>query len=110
MKALESWHISDDDIGIVTGFSGSKLKVYIGKVFPLLSCGKPKSKLVTLDKTCMINDKKCKPKVSAKVRSVNYITIPTDSSINAKLVKYGTKVRLKSRNDNVDTLCATRFR
>lgn len=110
MKALNSWHISDDDIGKIVGYTGSKLKIWVGKIFPLVKYGKPQSKLVTLDKNCIINDKTCKPKISSKIRSVNYITVPTDSTITASLCKYGTTVRLKSIDNNVDTIIATRTR
>lgn len=108
MANTESWSLGTVETGKSVGTgSGSKMKVYMGKVLPLIPFGKPKQKMVPISSSCLINDSGCKPQVSAQVRTVNYITVPTNGRIDASKVKHGTSLRIEVRNNSVDQLTVT---
>jgi hypothetical protein len=108
MANTESWSLGTVEYGKAVGAaSGSKIKVYMGKVLPLVSFGKPKKKLVALNSGCFLNDSGCKPQISAQVRTVNYITVPANDQIDTSKIKHGTKLRIEVRNKSVDQLTVT---
>ena len=111
MLNIEEWHLEEREFGKVTGTGTTKkLKVWVPKIMPFIPFANPKTKLVALNKTCYINGKKCKPKVSSKVKTVYYITIPHDNMVNGKEVKKGTKVTIHAKNGSPDQLIITHDR
>ena len=60
-----------------------------------------------LKKGCIINDPKCRPRISSQVRSVNYITVPVAEGLDGRNIKHGTKVRIDITNHSVDQLVVT---
>lgn len=108
---VDEWNLSDVEVAHVicsgsrTSSGGSK-QVYIAKLMPQISMGKPKPTSVGLNKSCIINDSKCKPAVSAKVSTLNYITAPPRANRNFQhsLLSYGATIEVEVRDKNPDNL------
>lgn len=108
MANAEQWKLEDSEIGRSCGQgTRDKLLTHIAKLLPLVPFGKPKATKVALNKSCMINDNKCKPKVRQQIKTLNYITIECDTNIDGTLVKYGTKVRVRIDNHSPDQMMVT---
>ena len=106
MSNLKSWSLGTVEFGKYVSSSGSKVLLWIGKTMPLMKMGKPKVIQVGLNKSCLINDPKCRPTVATQVRSANYTAVPTSGG-RGMSGKYGDKVRLEVRNHSVDQMTAT---
>lgn len=108
MSSTEKWSLGTTEYGKACGTgTQSKIKVWMGKVLPLIPFAKPNSKMVPLNKGCIINDSKCRPQISSQVRSVNYITVPVAEGLDGRNIKHGTKVRIDVTNHSVDQLVVT---
>ena len=107
--AAEKWSLGTIETGKVVASSGNKLKIWMGKAMPFIKFGKPKTKLVALNKSCLINDSKCKPNISSQVHTVNYMTVPSSARISSEKVKRGTPVKIEVRNHSVDQLTVTNY-
>lgn len=108
MINAKNWHLNETEYGKVCGGGTSnKLKVWVPKILPFISFSKPKSKVVPINKSCIINDSKCKPIIASSVKTVNYITIPHDDVVNGSLVEFGTRVVIKVKNNSPDQLTIT---
>ena len=105
MSNLKSWSLGTVEYGKYLSSAGTKVRVWVGKVMPLMKMGKPKTVRVGLNKGCLINDTKCKPTVSSTITSANYITIPTSSG-EGLTGEYGKTVKIEVRNHSVDQLYA----
>lgn len=106
---IEVWNLSDvEKAKIVCGgsyTSASKTQnVYMTKLMPLISIGKPKSTPTSLNKSCIINDTSCKPYVSSTVKSLNYFTVslPDNQSFGHARLSYGATVEVYVRDKNPD--------
>jgi hypothetical protein len=108
MANAQSWSLGTVEVGTSLGSgTGTNMKVHIGKILPLIPLAKPKSKQVALSNSCFVNDSECKPQCASQVKTVNYITVPTNGRIDASKVTYGTELRIEVRNNSVDQLTVT---
>ena len=109
MANHKKWSIGPFEVAKSVGKnSGQKFKVYIGKVMPLISFGKPKKKIVQIKKSCFVNATKCKPSIASKVTIANYMTVPVaNTSTMRKSVKHGTKLTVTVANGSVNQLSVT---
>lgn len=106
--SVKKWSLGTVETGKVVASSGGKLKIWVGKIMPFIKFDKPKSKLVSLNKNCILNDSKCKPNISSQVHTINYMTVPIDvKKIPDTSIKKGTEVRIEVRNHSVDQLTVT---
>ena len=105
MSNTTKWSLNTSEVGKSCGAnSGDTFKVYVAKVLPLVSFAKPKVKTVAIKKTCFINAAKCKPSVSTKVKTRNYINIPKSTNTKIKSAKHGTKLNISVLNKNIDRM------
>lgn len=111
MKTLKSWKLNRDEVAISCGRNvGNTFKVYCAKILPLVKFGKPKETIVSINKSCFINAGKCKPSLSSRVVTRNYLVYPLSkySNITASEkypVRHGTKLILSIRSEtNVDNI------
>lgn len=108
MSSTKKWSLGTVEYGKACGTgTQTKIKVWMGKVLPLIPFGLPNSKMVPLNKSCVINDSKCRPQISSQVRSVNYVTLPVAKGIDGRKIKHGTKVKIEVTNKSVDQLTVT---
>lgn len=110
---LTNWCMSDYEVGytIVPPWcsSGGSLQLYIPKLMPDISQGRPKSTTVQLNKSCFINDKKCEPPVSSSISTQNYITVPPQDNrtFQDPIFYPGSRVYVEVHNRNPDNLFIT---
>ena len=105
MGNTTKWALDTTETGKSCGPNeGNTFKVYVAKVLPLVSFAKPKVKTVAIRKTCYINAPKCKPSISAKVKTRNYLTLPLSTNANIDCAKHGTKLKITVQNKNVDKM------
>lgn len=108
MANSSHWKLGNIEIGKHCGGSSEdQMKVYIGKMMPLVSFGSPIQVPAGINKGCMANDKKCKPNMSSQVTTQNYRTVPTNKRIDGTKVKFAEKLRIEIRDNNVDELAVT---
>ena len=75
---------------------------------PLIAFGKPKTKVVPLNKGCLVNDIKCKPSVATRVTTANYMKVPVSKSTKFwKGIKHGTQLIVNVANNSIDQLLIT---
>lgn len=102
----QTWNIGTHEVGKVVepskDYAKAKLKVWIGKIMPLIKFGKAKQKTVAIKATCYINDKECKPTPAKSVKTANFIEVSKSGS--GAYSKRGAKVRLELRNKSVDNI------
>lgn len=105
----KSWKLDSFEVAKSVGTNtGSKFKVYISKIMPLITFGKAKTKIIPLNKNCLVNDIKCKPSVAARVTTANYIVVPISNSTKFwKGISHGTKLNVNVSNGSVDQLLIT---
>ena len=106
---IEQWSISNYEIGYTCPqvcSSGGSQMLNIPKIMPDIPLGKPKSTPVPLNKSCYINDKKCKPSVATQISSQNYITVPPQDNRGFQLPWFhqGDRIFVEVRNQNPDNL------
>lgn len=83
------------------GSSSGALKVYIPSVMNGISMGKPKATPVALNKACFANAGDCKPAVSNKISTQNYVTAKAPyGSYSKPCYWYGTGIKVTSENDD----------
>lgn len=108
MSNQQKWSLDSLEIGKSCGINiGKVYKVYVAKILPLVTFGKPKSKIVALSKNCFINANDCKPSISTKVKIINYIKIPLSASATLKSstkIKHGTSLKISVKHSNPDEL------
>lgn len=105
MGNTRKWSLNTSETGKACGLNnGDTFKVYVAKILPLVSFAKPKEKTVAIRKTCFINADKCKPSISTKVKTRNYLNIPLSTNANIDCVKHGTKLKLTVQNKNIDKI------
>lgn len=105
MSSTEKWSLGAIEYGkACEPGSKSKVKVWMGKVLPLIPFAKPEIKMVPLNKSCIINDSKCQPQISPQVESINYITIPVAPGFDGSAIAAGSKVKIEVNNNSVDQL------
>lgn len=56
------------------GSSEGSLRVYIPSLMPLITMGNPRVTPVSLNKSCYCNSNDCKPAISSKLDTQNYVT------------------------------------
>ena len=105
MSSTEKWSLGTTEYGKACGTGKqSEIKVWMGKVLPLIPFDNPKSEMVPLNTGCIINDSSCRPMISSQVTSVNYITVPVAEGLDGENIEHGTKVRIDVTNNSVDQL------
>ena len=85
------------------GSSSGSLKVYIPELMPSISMGKPKTTPVSLNKTCYANANDCKPSVSSKINTQNYVTALAPYEYNTykdPCYYYGSTVMVSARDED----------
>ncbi len=96
------WKIKAHETGKVTDASGSgKVKTYIPALMPLIQYGKPKKKNKRVQTRFLCNAKKCKPRITKKVRTQNYMSVKRSTAATDLTFKKGTKIDIDVRNQNV---------
>lgn len=107
---LTEWSLGNYEVGFTitppyTSSSGPQV-LYIPKLMPLITQGKPKVTQATLSDSCYINDKPCKPTVAKKISVQNYITVPPQDNRSFSLPVFypGSRIFVEVRNCNPDKL------
>ena len=105
MSNLTSWKLGTTEIGKSCGSnSGSKFRVYIAKILPLISFGSPSAKSVTLNKGCFCNANACKPSISSNVSTRNYIEIPLADNTHIHSATNGKLLKIEVLSGNIDKM------
>lgn len=104
MANAKSWRLGRTEYGTAYGIGSSKkLLAHVPKIMTLIKMGdKPKVTKETLNKSCIINAKSCKPTISTSIDTLNYMTIPCDTQVNGSSVTKGTKIQLQITNGSPD--------
>lgn len=104
MANAKSWRLGRTEYGTAYGVGTPyELLAHVPKIMPLISMGsKPKATKKTLNKSCIINAKACKPSIRSSINTLNYMTIPCDQQVNGALVAKGTKIQLQIKNGSPD--------
>lgn len=88
--------------------SGGAQLLYVPSIMPQISIGRgrPKSQRAPLNKSCFINDDKCKPAVSNQTTIQNYITVsPADNQgFSAPVFYDGSRIPIEVTNGDPDKL------
>lgn len=107
---LTSWTINDTEIAKYCispwGSSSGRLPLYIPKLMPYISMGRPKTTRVPINKGCYCNASECKPNVGNSLTAQNYIMVgPQDNrSYSLPYFYYGDTIQVEVHNKNVDQL------
>lgn len=106
MSNLKSWTLGTIEIGKSCGSntSGSSFHIYIAKLLPLISFGRPSKKSVSLNRNCFCNTSACKPSVASRVTSTNYVDIPLSTNTFITETSHGEEVKIEIFNGNVDNM------
>lgn len=105
MSNRAKWFLNKEEVGKSCGTnSGKTFKVYIAKILPLVTFGKPKTKDVTLKSSCFVNASKCRPSISSKVKTKNYIDVAVSSTASIDSASHGTKLKISVRDGTVNYL------
>lgn len=104
MANAKKWSLDSTEKGKACGSQtlGKSSKVWIAKILPLVKFGKPQAKKVALNTSCLANASTCKPKVSAQVTTLNYLTIPATGDAVGKKVSHGDSVTIGITHGSAD--------
>ena len=108
MANTSDWKLGNDELARSCGTNtGNVYNIHLNKLLPFIPFGKPKSTKRGLQKSCYINNSKCKPSISTTISTRNYVKVhlSKNSSINplAK-IKHGTTLQVSVKNKNPDTM------
>ena len=109
-STVSQWSLADEEVAKISAYgpvpTSPTQNLYITKLMPQISFGKPKSTSVALNKSCICNDTKCKPAVSSRISSKNYVTLSTQANRSFKHNYFhpGDTVQVEVRNDNPDDM------
>lgn len=105
---IKKWKLEDQEIAFYAPKHGSSsdspLKVYIPKLCPMISSGIPKDNPPSiLSTSCYANASECKPIVSSKIKTKNYLEIEMMPNQKFKNDHFwqGDKMVVEIRNGNI---------
>ena len=83
------------------GSSSGALRVYIPEIMPMIGMGKPKVTPVALNKACFANANDCKPAVSSRISTQNYVTAKAPyTGYSLPCYWFGSGIKVTSDNDD----------
>lgn len=107
-NSVSNWTLGDEEIAKICSFglipASRTMKVYIPKLMPLIGFGSPKNTTVSLNKSFMCNDSKCKPAVGSSVVSQNYVALSLQDNRNwsASYFNKGDVIHIEVKDKNPD--------
>lgn len=107
---LKNWSMGEFEIAKYSPISGdsnaSNLQLYIPKLMPLISFGKPKVTPIPLDKSILENDDSCKPSVNSMIKTQNYRTVPRTNNRKFARIQFlqGAEIQIEVKDGDPDNL------
>ena len=114
MGNTKKWELADTEVAYYTPKSGyanvDSLQVFIPKILVRQSLGLPKiSAPKTLNSSCLINDKSCKPAVSKSVKTQNFLTVKRNKNdiFKGSILKHGDQVLISVLHGDINNMRVT---